>query len=685
MFGKKKYIKNILFLLIFATIFVFINSCNKDFDKITVSKWNPDLASPFVKTKLTLHDLIGEDSTFDYGDDSLLIYYYQTDSLIYINADTVVNFKDTSTVSNFSLQDVVIEDFNLEAYSSLSDVLPYLDPDIADTLQEYDGEEVIVPPFNLQSSYSITLPPVPYYETVKFSDGFIIVKLENELPIKLDNVNYEVWDEGNNSMLIQFDIENLESGDTYYDTLWLAGKTVSNSFSFKINYFSTSGSYPDLVLLDLSKGLRFSLDAGDLKVVSGTAIIDEQLNYYDDTYVEMGFDEAKIKKVKFASGILEFTFDNEFDLSVDIILQLTSANVNGEVPTQQFNLPANGEYSGSWDLADMEVDLSTDSAQPYNSFPVSLKVVLEQTNELVTFDTSQKVHIDFGTRNVVMGYAEGNIGQQINDIDEDTVDIDLSFFNAIAGDLYFDDAQLSLSYTNSFGIPVLINTDFIGYKNSTGDEMKLDIDSIILDYPQTPYETVEGEIVFNHDNSNIVEFLNFRPDKFIYSGTVVTDWNNDTSNFLTKDSYLLGSSELKIPMVFRTSSLVFNDTADIDIGDIGITIGKGRFYLDVTNGFPFNIELNLKIPDSITGIVLDSLVIGVIPSAQVDADGKVIAPVQKLVTADFDEDFVTNLEKANKLLIWARTVTADGGTIPVGLYSDYEMDVIISFQMQIAP
>jgi hypothetical protein len=669
----------------FILILLLVVSCQRDFDKISTSKWNPDLASPFIRTTFTLDDLIGSDTTFEYSDDSLLVYYYQTDSLIYLNTDSLVSFSDTSTSTEISLQDIKIEDFDLEASFMLGDILPHIDPDVADYLQEHDGKLIIIPPFGLQTSFDIEVPPVSYYESMKFSDGYIDIKIKNTLPIALDNVSYEVWDKKNNEAIELFSVSSIPGGNVAHDTIWLAGRTISNEFEIIVNGFSTGGSYPDSVMLDLKEGLNFEFASHDLQVVSGTAIIDEQVNYEEETFVDMDFDDARIKKIAFDNGILNFSFYNDFDLGVKIILQLSSAEVGGEVPVKEFTLPPAGEYTGYWDLKNMEIDLTGDSTQPYNRFSVFVEVMLQATSTPVSFDTSQRVHVDFSTEDVVLGFVQGNLGKQVSEIEQDTTEVDLSMFDKIEGDLFFDQAELSLSYSNSFGVPVILHTDFRGVKDEAAEEIDLGIDSIIIDYPHTPGDSVVQKIVFNGENSNIVDFLNFRPNEIIYSGDAVTNWNNDTANFFLNESTLLASTELKIPMVVRTSSLVFKDTSSLEVDTIDLSIGKGRFYFDIINGFPFNIKIILETADSISGQILDSLSIGVIPSAIIDENGLVTEPVRKLVTADFDEDFVDNLVRSNRIFIWARAVTADGGTVPVGLYADYKMTIAISLQMQISP
>jgi hypothetical protein len=599
------------------------------------------LVSPFIKTTLTLGNLLGDDTTFCENEDSLLIYYYQTDSLIYVNSDSLINFSDTITNTNISLGSVKLLDFVLEGSFSMQEILTHIEPDVADTLIEHNGDEYIFPPFQLLSPFTIDMSPVSEYVSITFSGGFLTVKISNDLPVTLYDIEYEVFDVVNNIVIDVFSVNKLTSNETATDTIWLADKTLSNTFSFKVNVASSSGSYPDSVLIDLSQGLNFHLESNQLKVINGSAIIYEQINYSDETFVNINFDEAKIKKVKFEKGLLNFSFENNFNIGVKAILSLTSSQVEGEIPQHEFLLPAFENYSGYWDLTNMEIDLTKNPDQPYNSFPVFLEIRLETTDGIVEFDSSQKVNISFNTDNVTLGYAEGNIGKQTQAIEEDSIKIDLSILNNIEGDVFFNEAELSLKYLNGFGIPLVFHTDFVGKNTNTNNTMKLDIDSIIIDYPVVPGETVNNNVVLNNGNSNIPDFLNFRPDILYYKGDILTNWNNDTINFVTSNSVLLANSELKIPMVFYTSSLIFKDTADFSTGNTEITIGEGRFFFDVLNGFPFSMQLNLQIPDSITGDILETIELDEIPAAQTGDDGKVIVPTKKLVTADFDDNFRT--------------------------------------------
>ncbi len=673
-------------LVLIVLSLLLLSSCKKDFSKITVSDWNPNVVAPFIQTELTLRNLMGVDSSLQTGNDSLMVFYYQRDSLLNITADSLVDFQDTVTSSyEFSLGDLMISDITQEAAVFLNDLLPYIDPSVADSLSANDGNTTVFPPFQLQSPVTVELPPIDSYETLTFSEGYFDIQITNQLPVTLTNLQYDIVDVVNNVVLKSVTVNRLDSGAVAHDTLFLKGKTLSNTFSYVINGVESDGSYPDSVFIDLTKGLAMQMNAREMHVIHGFAKIENQIIYATHQWVDLDFGDKKIREILFSGGQLDYRMQSYQNLTLSILLQLSSADVDGVVPENNFDLPANSFYEGSWSLANMHVDLTQDSLQDYNRMPIFLELVVQPANNMVAFDSSDKVQATFAAKQMVADWVKGNFGKKVFSIDSDTILLDLSFFDHISGQIVFDDPALKLSYDNGFGIPLLAHTNFYGVNPETGENVDLGIDSVVFNYPETVGETLSDSITYDKTNSNIVGFLAARPDKLIFSGEYLTNWNNDTANFATRTSLLTANAEVRVPLVFSTSSLVFTDTVNFLDGEAAIPVGSGALHLNVLNGLPFDLAISLAIPDSLTGEMIDHVDFDLIPSADVDAEGIVISPKESNVTAVFTDSFIQNMSKANTLLLTAKTVTAEGGTVPVGLYSDYKLKLAISFEAKVQP
>jgi len=672
--------------VLFFSVLMILSSCKKDFSKITVSDWNPNVVAPFIQTELTLRNLMGVDSSLQTNDDSLMVFFYQRDSILTITADSLANLSDTATsVYEFSLGDLMIEDISQEALVSLSDLLPWLDPAVADSLSANDGNTTVFPPFQLQSPVTVNLDPYNQYETLTFSAGYFDMQIANQLPVTLTNIRFDIMDVVNNSVVQTVVIEQLLSGEVVHDTVFLEGKTLSNTFSYVIHAVESAGSYPDSVLIDLSEGLSLQMNAREMYVVSGYAKIENQIIYSTHEWVDLDFGDTKVWEILFAGGELQYHMQSNLNLTLNILLQLSSADVDGEVPENIFDLPANSFYENSWSLANMRVDFTQDTSQPYNRMPIFLKLMVEPTTGMVAFDSSDKVIATFAAKEMVAESVKGNMGKHLYPIDEDTIQLDLSFFDNISGQIVFDDPALKLSYENGFGIPLVAHTSFYGVNPVTGSHVDLGIDSVVFNYPETEGAVVADSLLFDKTISNIVNFLAERPDNMVFSGDYETNWNNDTVNFFTRTSSLFVNSEIRVPLVFSTSSLVFSDTVNFMAGQADIPVGSGALHLNVVNGLPFDLAISLLVPDSVTGEIIDQVDFEIIKSAVVDSEGKVILPTESNVTTVFSESFIQNMSRANTLMLSAKTVTAEGGSIPVGLYSDYKLSLAISFEAKLQP
>ena len=60
--------KDIIVILI---LILGISACRKDFEKISTSRWNPEITLPFIQTEIQLRDIIPDDSSINTRPDSL--------------------------------------------------------------------------------------------------------------------------------------------------------------------------------------------------------------------------------------------------------------------------------------------------------------------------------------------------------------------------------------------------------------------------------------------------------------------------------------------------------------------------------------------------------------------------------------------------------------------------------------
>lgn len=156
-------------------------------------------------------------------------------------------------------------------------------------------------------------------------------------------------------------------------------------------------------------------------------------------------------------------------------------------------------------------------------------------------------------------------------------------------------------------------------------------------------------------------------------------------NFVESTSKLNAGVELKIPLILRANHLTFVDTLGFSATSDNLPIEQGSIKLNIQNGFPFELKMSMVLADSITGEIIDKLTFDDIASAEVDANGVVIAKTPSEIIVEFSPSFLENMKIANRIYLEAETSTFGQGQIPVVLYSDYEIDVTISFTGKLNP
>ncbi len=678
--------KGIVFIVLFTFV---VTACRKDFEKISVSRWNPEITLPFVKTELHLNDLMPQDSNIGTLPDSLYYFAYHQDSVFAINADSLLNMFDNNfdTSYNFSLGELSMDTFKIASTYSMNDALPYLDQAVRDSLTAHDQTVNIFPPFGFSTPISIELQPVDLYRNLTFSGGFLVISVTNGLPVEVNDIIFTLKDIGNNISLKTVNVESLAGGQVFSDTLFLKGLSLSNEFAFEVTGFGSDGSFPDSVFIDLSQGLDFSFTAKELKVIGGTAKLPQQIMYSERLTIDfMAVNGEKLYNVIFVSGGLNYNFNSELPVRIYVEMKLPSALQNGVMPTADVVIPAMDTYNDSWNLKDMVLDLSSDSMQPFNRFPVDINIVVMPTGEMIEFDSANKVNTGFSSYNVKPFYAEGFFGKREVTIDPDTIKMNMDFLQNLQGEIYLDNPVMKIHYHNGFGIPIKIKADFTAYNTLLNKTVPLNIDSITFDYPENPGDVSSATVQIDKNNSQIVNFMAIRPDMVSVSGGGLSNYNGEKLNFVYDTSTMVANFDMFIPMMFKAGKLNLSDTVKLDVNENDIPANNAAFKIIVENGFPFETQIFLQLADSVSGVVFNSVDLGSVASATVNENtGRVSMPVTDSLLVNLDKTFIDDLQRANSAVFIAGLSTAPGTDAAVGLYSDYKIKIAVGFTAAINP
>ncbi len=679
------------FILFFFFVGLIISSCQKEFNqfgKVSLSKWNPDVATPFVKTTITFRNIIGNDSAIITKSDSSLVYVFHKDSVISFSADSLMQVSPQLSQSySFSLGAIHFDNFSDSAVININDILPNISQQTADSLRKYDGKRNIFPPFRIFNDFTLNMPELNNFNSLKFSKGTLVIEAYNTLPVTIDTMAFDLVDVRNNQILKSVQILNLLSGTSRKETIDLAGKVLGNKLRVIARNFSSQGSYPDDVLIELAKGINFRFQTYNLTVISGTAKISKQLVFAARKMLTVSTShDERFYKIALNKGIFHYTVHSNLNIGFDASLTLPSAIKNNQIPEQSFSVTANGNINSTWNLSETSFDLTTDSRVKYNRLPVDFKVTLNTTNQLIRFDSSNQITTTFNIKSISLASVNGYLGKQKIQIGSNSFSVNLDFLKNLNGSLVFTTPEMILNYRNDFGVPIKVKMNFEAIKKESGETQKLNFDSVTFKYPLVEGQTVYGSVDINNNNSSIVKFLSLRPDSIRYSGGFITNPKGKAANFLNSKDVFTANVDLKVPLSFKAKGLMFTDTVNnIHISPNDIPEKSGTLVADISNGFPFDVALKLNFPDSITGTTLRTLDFGIIKSAKVNSSGKGNAPTDSHIVVTIPDGFIRDIQKANSMIVNLIVTSYNQGTVPVLVYSNDKVIMTLGFKAKLNP
>ena len=230
-------IKSILFFFTLSFLF-FLTSCSTDelreICNVSVNH-EGDYAVPIGSIVFTMGDLIENDSniTSD-GNDGVKIVYKE-DNFFTLTADELLDdlTGDVSETFTESIQvgEIELEDLIEDSGVPFEDVLfNFNDATLVSFFENANGTNVPIPSFNENFNFEQAIPPFYNYTSVTYSNGLLKVSITNNFFFDIEELEVEIYDEGNGQTLGTLNFNSVAVGETIADELDLSGKTVSNEF-----------------------------------------------------------------------------------------------------------------------------------------------------------------------------------------------------------------------------------------------------------------------------------------------------------------------------------------------------------------------------------------------------------------------------------------------------------------------
>ena len=694
--------KSKLSVFILVTILAFIAGCVKETYYIdNLSKQGhlkPGFGVSVVHGRITLSDVIEkndtiliENDTLFINDDDVITFIFRKDSVLNFNLKDYYDIEDMFSYSDsFEIGDMELTPFQGTISYSLGQISNFFSPALRAQFTALDGMTAVFPPFPSTSLGETDFNAFSNFEYATFSEGYIDIKVTNNLPAPLNGASVRLYNTADHSQInSNVNIPAVNPGQTVTQSIDLAGLTITNRITAAVVLNGSPGTTnPVLIELD-ANNIEVSVSGRDLKVESGRVILPVQdlvsIDEQDTVSVDPG-EDIQISMIKTLTGNITYNLNAMSPLRASLSITMPTSMRDGVPISEDITVNPNSAISGNISIANSTIDLGAVASQPYNLLPINYSIEVSSDGQMVEFNNTDDITLDLEILDPDLDYVKGYFGQYGDTINADTVDLEIEdILSNISGSYLISSPSVKLNYSNSFAIPVEIDLNAVGYR--AGDSVDTDIDPITLSYPSAPAERdKDGVFAIDKNNSNLPELLSMPPGKIRFGGSAVMNPDGNTGardNYIFNNSRFVGDLEIEVPVELRLNNLQFADTVDNpiskdDFNDSPLdpeNIEKLKILLNIENGFPLGISLNVSLFDSSSNSVLSTInASDILQAAAVDINGRVTTPVQCSTEIEISNDFWNKIFDADKLIFSITLVTTDGGTKDVKIYSDYYLD-----------
>lgn len=391
-------------------------------------------------------------------------------------------------------------------------------------------------------------------------------------------------------------------------------------------------------------------------------IVNETFSFTMQTPLDMNDDPIQLIKAIFSGGAVQLLLDADIELDFAGTATIPQMTDESGYPLVLFFEMTNGQpYLSELNMAGYSLVMS-----PANVLDIQLSGTVS-VNALDVV-SGAGVEIDFAMTGLAFKELRGYLGQFSIASDQDSIAIDI-FRSTIQGDFQLLNPTLRLSCQNSFGLPCRISFDDLKTIDlNSGEEFSLIgpgfPNPLDLNFPADPGIISTTEILINNSNSNIEYLLNPAP-KILYAAMHALsnpegNASGNTTNFVTDESRFEIDVELKMPLE-GFANLSFRDTLPLDFtgGTFPNQVEKIELRNIISNRFPFEAVAQVYLLDE-NDFITDSLFNleqVILPSAQIDDDGQLIASGEIAFDVQLDEEGSRRLLEAKHVIISAKGIT----------------------------
>ncbi|MGC6470211.1 MAG: hypothetical protein ACON4E_02950 [Flavobacteriales bacterium] len=664
-------------ILYLFSLLLLVSSCRHDFEQ---PSWNTDITTPIAYSNLSFLDLFNDSSIrFDtLGDNSLQFIF--TNELLNYTLDSLIKIKPISTTKNVKLETINFSNTVISHQVTMGDLIASID---FGTLLFPNGGNAIIPSYSGLLNDTFPIDANEYFEEMTFIEGSIYLKIINQLPTDLSNVELVLRNENANSSFISMTIPNLASGQTAIESASLAGQTLMGNLEAEILNADIVGTAPNSVTINYSDALIAEITIRDIDLQEGIAIFPSQQIFDEDTVVAFEIGDVRLSRVIVEEGGVEVVGVSTIQDTIKVEYKIPGTTLNGQPFEFFYQLPpapVGGSISVTkfFDFSGYEIDMTGQFGDTVNTIYTESQGWIDSSGVITHISLEDSVFNTITIKEIIPKIAYGYLGTDTFSESYSTEFLDFADFE---GQIDLSQVEVSLNTENFIGANANVWIRNFSAQNNTSS---LSLNSSSLSTPfyiesatennseYSPITASESIILFNESNSNIDEIIESKPQQLNFDFELIINPNSATNNgFMYKGYGVKSSLDVKVPLSFSASNIILNDTVEVDLNVDDLN--DGYFTVLAQNSFPIDAQIKVILLDQNNMVLEELLSNQLLQASEVNMSGKTISTTTSELTFPF-ESISESLNLCRKIAFEIILNTQPQEQY-ITIYSDYTIDL----------
>src|SRR3989339_152070 len=641
--------------LLLLLIVLCFTGCKKELNE---PNWDIDVLTPLAKATLTIENIVDDTLRITNPDNSVSLVYRS--SLYKFTLDTLFKIPDTTISYTAKLSNLDLGTIHIVNRTSMGDIAnedleengPGSDLYTSIMSAHNSGAPSNISPVNEQNFDNVDINAGNYFETVTLLDGYLDIKIDNQLPIALTNVIYQVKNIVSNSIVVEDTFLVIPAFTMATKTKSLAGLTIEGQMIGLVKISSPGGNS---ITIDTSMAMTAEITIRDLQIESATAIFPQQEIVNRNEITSFQIQDIQLSKITARTGMINIDVYNTIPetMHFNYIMHSATKNgnpltINGTVPPSQGGLASHItlikniegytiNLKGIGPLEQVQGDLDNNgiiNQDTINTFYATLTGSIDSSGNMVHINLQDSIYFNCTFSNLTPDYVEGFLGK---DTITEQSEISYNILPELEGaSINFNDVKVSLVVSNQVGVNAYSN-----------------INQLINILPDKIYYDVQIKI-----NPNTTPPLPGSGTDFVYYGDCIA-----------------ASLDVEIPLSVIAGNINLCDTTKFNMENENTDqIIGGNLIVFVDNDFPIEASPQVVLLDENYNEIESIISAGTIVFAgDVNATtGRVAVPKRTKITVPITTVRLENLKKTKYIKSTAGFITRPQSQ-HVKIYNDYKM------------